>query len=112
MEPIRIFPEYTIILTYTVRSGVHESYWRFVRSDFLATMQKNKLYMQNAWHITYGDAPERQVEFITEKLDYVTRLFDNPEWERIENKLKSYVKDYNRRVTRYRYSVKILKPRG
>lgn len=112
MDPIRIYPEYAMILTYTVRTGVHERYFRFVSSDFLSTLQKHKLYMQNAWYITYGDAPERQIEFITEKLDYITRLLDTPEWLQLEKRLKGYVHSYSKRVVHYRYSVKVLKPKA
>ena len=98
-----------MILTYTVRQGVHEHYFKFVTSDFLKSLQRHHLYMQNAWHISYGEAPERQVEFITEKLDYIKRLYADPEWERLERRLRSYVYDYHRRVVPYRYDVKILK---
>lgn len=111
MEPLRIFPEYSLILTYTVRQGVQERYFHFITADFLTALQHHKLYMQNAWHIIYGDAPERQIEFITEKLDYIQRLYDDPAWKPLERRLKDYVYDYNRRVVRYRYSVKILKLR-
>ena len=108
MQPIKIYPEYAMILTYDVKQGVHERYYRWVTNNFLPALQSRKIYMQHAWHVVgVHQQPTRQVEFITEELDTIRRLLEDPEWETLETRLKQYTTNYNLRVTRYTGSVKI-----
>lgn len=108
MRPIRIFPEYALILTYDIRPGTQERYFRYVTGEFLPAMERRELYMQNAWHIVYGSGPTRQVEFITEELDTIRDLFDDPEWDTMEDRLKDYTENYARHVVRYRGHFKVI----
>jgi hypothetical protein len=102
MQPIRIYPEYALILTYDIRQGVQERYFRYVTGEFVPALQQRKIYMQNAWHIVYGEQPERQVEFVTEDLSIIQNLFDDPEWKELEGKLESFIRNYTKRIVKYR----------
>lgn len=102
MQPIRIRPEYTLLFNYNLQPGVQEIAYRFVVTEFVPKLQKMNVYMYNAWHIAYGDMPEWQVEFITEHLDHLRQLFDLPEWERMERRLKGYTTRYSCRIINYR----------
>jgi len=108
MQPIRIYPQYAIILTYDIKPGVHEHYFRWVTNDFLPAMQNRKLYMQHAWHVV-GDngQPERQIEFITEELDIIKRLIKDPSWKHLEDRLQTFTQNYTFRVVKYNGSFKI-----
>lgn len=106
MQPIRIYPEYALILTYDVLPGAQERYFRFVTSTFLPALQRRKLYMQNAW-IVIGEGPERQIEFITEELANIRALYEDPEWAELEGELQTYVENYQKRIIRYRSNFKI-----
>lgn len=86
MQPIRIRPEYTLVLRYDIRPGMHEITYRYMAGDFVTKMQDNKLYMYKAWHVLYGDYPEWQVEFVTERLDYVRKLLQSPQWSSMEER--------------------------
>lgn len=107
MQPIRIYPEYALILTYDILPGVHERYFRYVTGEFVPALQRRKIYMQNAWHIVYGSQPERQVEFIVEELRSIQDLFEDPEWKEMENKLGSFIENYTCRVVKYRGAFKL-----
>jgi len=107
MQPIRIFPQYALIFKYDIRPGAQERYYRFVTSVFLPALQERKLYMQNAWQIVYGDEPERHIEFITETLSIIRELFDDPEWESLETRLREFTENYTLRVIRYRGPFKL-----
>lgn len=102
MQPIRIYPEYALILTYDIRQGVQERYFRYVTGEFVPALQQRKIYMQNAWHIVYGGQPERQVEFVTEELSIIQDLFDDPQWRELEGKLESFIRNYTKRIVKYR----------
>jgi hypothetical protein len=97
----KIYPEYAMILTYDVRPGAHERYFRWVMGDFLPALQKRQVYMQNAWLVLYGPYPERHIEFVTEDRATLRRLLASHAWERLEDKLRSYTRNYSRRVIRY-----------
>lgn len=107
-----IYPKYTIIFTYDVRPEMHEQYYRFVTSKFLPELQNRKLYMQNVWLMMYGDAPERQVEFISEDLDTVRDLLNDEQWQKLEDRLKGYTQNYTRRIMKYSRDVKVISDNG
>lgn len=108
MQPIKIYPEYVMIFTYDVKQGVHERYYRWVTNNFLPALQSRKIYMQHAWHVVgLNGQPTRQVEFITEDLETIRRLFKDPEWEDLETTLYQYTENLTMRVTRYSGSFKI-----
>lgn len=107
MPPISITPEYTLLLRYDVRPGLHEHYFRYVVGEFVPLLQERGVYMQDAWHVAYGNYPERQVEFITEELETIRNLFADPVWHRLEETLNRYVINYQCNVYRYQGVFKI-----
>lgn len=109
MQPIQIFPEYSIILTYDIKPGVYERYFRWVSNDLFPIMQERKIYIQHLWHVIGGTEtlPERQIEFITEDLDTIQHLVDSTEWSDMEQRLQDFVDNYSFRVVKYKGSFKV-----
>lgn len=103
MQPIRIYPQYVLILNYDVKAGIQDRYFRYISGEFLPALQKREIYMQNAWHVIYSkdDLPERQIEFITEKREALKALFEDPEWDDLETGLYEFVENYSMRIVRY-----------
>jgi len=101
MFPTRIVPEYSLLLRYDIRPGVHVPYFRFVRQELEPAMRESGIYLQDAWHVAYGSYPERQMDFVTDNLEKLITMLHSPRWQRLEEKLRSYVDNYDRRVTRY-----------
>lgn len=108
MQPIRIYPQYSMILIYNIRPGVQESYFRYITGDFLPALERRKVFMQNAWHVVYGRLPDRQIEFVVEKIENLQDLLEDPEWEKLEGRLKEFTDDYQRFIVRYRSHFKIV----
>ncbi len=104
MQPIRIIPQYTLVLVYDILPGsdIQEACYRFMVTDFVPALHKMQVYMFNAWHVDYGNYPEWQVEFITEEKAHIERLFQHDEFQRLEDRLLSYTANYHKRVVRYR----------
>lgn len=101
MQPIRIRPEYTLLLTYDILPGSQEMCYRYMIGEFVPALQRNNLYMYNAWHVDYGDFPEWQVEFIAERLSHIEKMLHTREWERLEQRLQGYITNYTRRIVPY-----------
>lgn len=97
-----IRPRYKLILIYNIKPEKKDQYYRYMLSIFVPAIQKLGVYMHMVWHIAYGDHPLRKVEFVTESSDILRRLFLSDEWDELENKLRRYVDDYERKVVDYR----------
>jgi hypothetical protein len=110
MEPIRIYPEYAMIFSYNVKTGVQERYFKWMTQELVPNLQRRKIYMQNAWHIVYPyetDKPERQVEFITEDITTLQRFLHDPEWQEIQQRFDLFTEDFTMRVVKYTGSFKL-----
>ena len=102
MASIRIRPEYVLLFKYDIKPELHERYFKYVVGEFVPAMQERELYLHRAWHVVYGDYPDRHIEFITEKLSCIEDLYASSEWKEMEERLKSFTTNYSRRVVRFR----------
>ncbi|MGB7337743.1 MAG: hypothetical protein WBC91_02540 [Phototrophicaceae bacterium] len=109
MQPIQIYPEYALILTYDIKPGAYERYFRWVMNDFLPAMHKRKVYRQYVWLVVSGAGshPERQLDFITEDLDTLKRLLASTEWTDLEKRLQQFADNYSSKVVKYTGQIKI-----
>lgn len=101
MRSTTIRPEYALLFTYDVRPETKEPYFRYLIGEFTPSLQEYSIYMQDAWHVTWGNYPERQIEYITEHLDGIRQLVASQEWQKMEERLKSYTTHFSWRVVRY-----------
>lgn len=100
IEAIR--PKYKLILFYNIRPEKQDQYYRYMLSSFVPAIQKLGVYMHMVWYVAYGEYPMRKVEFVTESADVLRRMFLSEEWDELENKLRRYVDDYERKVVHFR----------
>ena len=109
MLPNNRYPQYVLILTYDIKQGVYERYFRWVTNQFVPAMQNRKLYLQHLWHIigiteTY---PQRRIEFVSEDLDTIRRLLESSEWQDLEDRLHYFSENLSYRVVKYKGSFRI-----
>lgn len=102
MEPLQIIPKYRLLLTYDILADTHERYLRFMLGEFVPEAQKIGLHMHMAWHITYGDYPIRQIEFIADDSVDIYTALSSEEWLELEQKLIPFITNYTRKLVRYR----------
>ncbi len=96
IEPVRL------ILTYDVDNENLDSYYQFVLGTYLPFLEKNGLRILDAWSVSYGDAPNRQIGFIAEDQELVFNLIDGLEWPEMNDKLYEYVTDFDYKLVKYR----------
>lgn len=102
MQPIRIFPEYAMILKYNIKPGTLDGYYQYVMQEFVPALQRRKVYMQHAYEVVYGEYPQRHIEFVVEHLSTLRELLEDPEWEHMEDRLQNYAENYTRQVIAYK----------
>jgi hypothetical protein len=74
---------------------------RFVVSDFMPALQGLGLANIGVWDTAYGDYPMRLLVFVADTAADMDRALASEEFLEVEEKLKSYVSDYVRRVVPY-----------
>jgi hypothetical protein len=90
-----------LLLTYNVNDGASEEYRQFVMGEFLPAVQKLGLAVTEVWLTAYGNYPERQTELVSRDEDTMWRVLSSEEWNELEERLRGYVTDFDRKVIPY-----------
>ena len=93
---------YKLILIYDVDNSVVQEYFQFMTRSCLPTMQNMGWEMLEAWTVSYGDVPNRQIEFVAAGYDSIGKLLDSDDWETVNDKLAEYVTDFEYKFVPYR----------
>jgi hypothetical protein len=96
-----IVPRYKVLITYDIRPEKQDSYYRYVLGEFVPALRIMGVHMISAWHIAYGEYPERQLVFVTESREILQTALDSPRFQSLEDRLKAYTTDYHRKVVNY-----------
>ena len=91
-----------LILTYDVQPELQDTYLQFMLGELVPAVQSLGLQMSGAWHTAYGHYPVRLIEFLGEDQAAINAVLDTPTWNTMENRLKSYVLNYNKKIVRVR----------
>jgi hypothetical protein len=83
-----------LLITYDVKSGREEEYYRFIMGEFLPAAQSVGLHMVEAWRTAWGDYPERLIEMVADNQQSLNEILDDERWREMETKLKQYVDNY------------------
>lgn len=87
-----------LLVTYDVHDGKQEEYFQFVLGEFVPAVQNMGLIMTEAWHTAYGEYPVRLAGFVADDYAKMASILHNSEFLSLEERLKEYVFNYNRRV--------------
>ena len=87
-----------MLLTYNIPPERQETYMRFVLNEFIPTLQSIGLANVGVWHTAWGDYPLRLLVFVSENASTMTRAVESDVFTQMEEKLKSHVSDYTRRI--------------
>ncbi len=91
-----------LLITYDILDDNQQAYYQYVLGEFLPQVQAMGLALTDAWHTVYGDYPVRLLSFVARDHATLHSILDHDDWQRLENKLKTFVLDYKRRVVPYR----------
>lgn len=97
-------PRYVLILTYDVKRGLHERYFRWMTGEFIPTVQSYNMRLQVAWHVigvSSRKMPERRVEMVTKDREGLIAFFKSSDWQRAEERFKFFTEQFSYRITRF-----------
>ena len=87
-----------MLMTYNIVPERQETYMRFMLNEFIPTLQSVGLTNVGVWHTAWGDYPIRLLVFISENSSTMSRALHSDVFNEMEEKLKSFITDYTRRV--------------
>lgn len=87
-----------MLLTYNIPPDGQEGYMRFVLNEFIPALQAIGLANVGVWHTSWGNYPIRLLVFIAENAGVMTQAVESDSFAQMEEKLKSHVTEYKRRV--------------
>ncbi len=87
-----------MLLTYNIVDERQEIYMRFMLNEFIPTLQSIGLTNVGVWHTAWGNYPIRLLVFVSENSSAMSRAVKSDVFNNMEEKLKSFVSDYTRRV--------------
>ena len=93
---------YKLILIYDIDGSVIQEYFQFLMGRYLPAMQKMGWEMLEAWTVSYGDLPNRQIEMVASGRDAIDTLLDSEEWETLNDKLTEYATEFEYKFVPYR----------
>ncbi|HZY43367.1 MAG TPA: hypothetical protein VFF70_01345 [Anaerolineae bacterium] len=91
-----------MLVSYDVVAELQQGYYEFVLGEMIPTAQSMGLQLSEAWHTAYGNYPIRLNGFVANDRAALDRILATPEWKTLEEKLKRFVTDYQRKIIPYR----------
>ena len=80
-----------LLMTWDIKPGRETAYLDFVSQHFTPNLIRLGLELSEVWYTYWGDGPHILVGFISQDLDAVKQVLDNPTWERMIQELDQYV---------------------
>ncbi|MCA9961943.1 MAG: hypothetical protein R3E31_10875 [Chloroflexota bacterium] len=93
---------FKVLLSYEIKQDMLQDYYQFVTGRYIPAMQSLGFQMSEAWHTAYGNAPNRLIGFVCKDRLTIDDLLVSDIWFDINEKLESYVTDFNYKVIPYR----------
>ena len=91
-----------ILYEYDIVPELHDTYFSFVTSELVPQLNSVGLELAEVWETVYGDYPQRLITFVAPDMQTVNDALHNERFLKMEKKLLRYVKNYSRRIVKYK----------
>ncbi|HLF25224.1 MAG TPA: hypothetical protein VJG32_02715 [Anaerolineae bacterium] len=91
-----------LLISYDILDDNQQTYYQYVVGEFLPQAQAIGLALIDAWHTAYGDYPARLLSFVARDRATLDAILQRDEWRQLEEKLHTFVVDYQRKIVPYR----------
>lgn len=87
-----------LLMSWDIRPGYESEYFEFLVREFAPGIMRLGLQPTEAWYTVYGDSPQILAGGVTEDLATMRRILNSPEWQELQDKLLSYVQNYEQKI--------------
>lgn len=91
-----------LLISYDILDEDQQAYYQYVLGEFLPRAQTLGLVLTEAWHTAFGDYPMRLLSFVARDRATLDAILARDEWQQLEEKLKTFITGYQRRIVPYR----------
>lgn len=91
----------TLIMTWDIKEDMDQEYFEFVVREWVPATSRIGLQMIAAWYTYYRkdeSVPRIRAEGITETIEEMRAVLENPEWDDIQARLMEYVENYKQKI--------------
>jgi len=87
-----------LLMSWDIRPGLETAYFNFVVHEFAPAMGRLGLKPIEAWYTVYGEAPQILTSAEADDQATMERILQNAEWQRLKQKLLTYVLHFRQKV--------------
>ena len=87
-----------VIMTWDIAADHEQEYFEFVIGEWVPGVQRLGFQPIDAWATVFGAYPQIQVGLLADSAPKVRELMSSKDWNTLEDKLRSYVKNYSFKV--------------
>lgn len=87
-----------LLMTWDIKPKHESDYVEFLLREFGSAMMELGLQPTDAWYTIYGKGPQVLAGGVTETLQQMHEILASKEWQELEEKLLSFVENYQRRL--------------
>ena len=87
-----------VIMTWDIAADHEQEYFEFVIGEWVPGVQRLGFQPVDAWATVYGTYPQIQVGLLADSSPRVRELMGSKDWAALEDRLRSFVKNYNYKV--------------
>ncbi len=88
-----------LLLTWDIREGKESSYMDFVVHELGPGLNRLGLTITDAWYTVAGEGPQVIIGGVAENAEALQRVLQHPEWEKLRQKLLTYVVNFRQKIT-------------
>jgi hypothetical protein len=85
-------------MTWDIGSDHEQEYFEFVIGEWVPGVQRLGFQPVDAWATVFGAYPQIQVGLLAENASRVRELMGSSDWNALEDRLRSYVRNYSYKI--------------
>ncbi|MBN1484108.1 MAG: hypothetical protein JXA37_05250 [Chloroflexia bacterium] len=91
-----------LLMTWDIREGEESSYMEFVVHELGPKLNDLGLTITDAWYTIAGEPPQVIIGGVVEDRESLYKIFQQPGWEELQQKLQGYVINYQQKIASHR----------
>jgi hypothetical protein len=88
-------PSVKLMMTWDILPGREEEYFEFHIRQFVPTLEKLGLALNEAWLTVYGDSPRLMAEAVISNTKKANQVLHSEQWDNLGNQLQDFVENFN-----------------
>ena len=91
-------PSVKLMMTWDILPGREEEYFEFHIRQFVPTLEKLGLALNEAWLTVYGDSPRLMAEAVISNANKANQVLQSEQWDTLGTQLQDFVENFDYKV--------------